>query len=186
MKQVLRAADGRRAYGLAEAAFRDSVKGVVAAHRITIRDSAGPAPPHCLAVGIDPRPRQEQRRTARPQHLVSKQVRRICHKVFYKKRGATAGLTVADDSSDPGLLCIDPVPVDADHIDICKPTDAGDLVYAVTRDFIVDEVVLGAAPGAAWGALRRPVLPAPPRSRSRDVFQHRCRMAQSRRSCTTY
>jgi hypothetical protein len=29
MKQVLRAADGRRAYGLAEAAFRDSVKGVV-------------------------------------------------------------------------------------------------------------------------------------------------------------
>jgi hypothetical protein len=36
--------------------------------------------------------------------------------VFYEKRGTTAGVLVADDSSDPGSLRFDPLPGDADHV----------------------------------------------------------------------
>src|SRR5262249_10180424 len=43
------------------------------------------------------------------------------HKVFYEKRGTTAGIIVPDDSADPGLLHVDPIAIDADHVDICKP-----------------------------------------------------------------
>ncbi len=33
----------------------------------------------------------------------------IRHKVFFEKQGTSAGIIVADDSSDPGLLHVDPV-----------------------------------------------------------------------------
>jgi hypothetical protein len=91
---------------------------------------------------------------------------RIHHKVFFEKRCTTAGVIVADDSADPGLLHVDPVAVDADHIDICKPADRGDLVYARTRDFIVDEIVPGETPGAVFGSLRYLHLPVLPRLKS--------------------
>jgi hypothetical protein len=65
----------------------------------------------------------------------------IHHKVFFEKYGTAAGVIVGDESSDPGLLHVDPVGIDADHLGICKPADASDLVYTRTRDFIVDEII---------------------------------------------
>jgi hypothetical protein len=52
---------------------------------------------------------------------------------------------VPADNSDPGLLHVDPVGVDADHIGICKPAHRSDVVYARTRDFIA-EILAGALP----------------------------------------
>jgi hypothetical protein len=52
---------------------------------------------------------------------------------------------VPADNSDPGLLRVDPVGVDADHIGICKPAQRSDVVYARTRDFIA-EILAGALP----------------------------------------
>ena len=45
------------------------------------------------------------------------------------------GLVVPPDSSDPGLRGR-PVPVDADHVTICKPTSREDEVYVHLRNFV--------------------------------------------------
>jgi pimeloyl-ACP methyl ester carboxylesterase len=47
-----------------------------------------------------------------------------------------AGLIVKPDSSDPGLLSR-PIPIDADHITICKPIDRTSEVYVHVRNFII-------------------------------------------------
>jgi pimeloyl-ACP methyl ester carboxylesterase len=181
VKQVLRAADGRRAYSAAEAAFVNSVKGVVFV-----------ATPHTgsLHATLLDRLRLIAWPSASTLDLVKNNAGLrdlniwyrnwsggIRHKVFYEKRGTTAGVIVSDDSSDPGLLRVDPVPVDADHIDICKPADDGELVYARTRDFIADEIVPGDVSGAAFGSLRRPDLPTLPRSRSHKLAPVAVRLA---------
>jgi hypothetical protein len=181
VKQVLRAADGRRAYGPAEAAFLDTVKGVVFL-----------ATPH--AGSLHATLLDKLRLIAWPSASTLDLVKNnaglrdlnvwyrnwsgvIHHKVFYEKRGTTAGVIVADDSSDPGPLHVDPVAVDADHVDICKPADDRDLVYARTRDFIVDEIVPGEMLNAAFGSLRRPDLPPLPRSRSHNLAPVAVRLA---------
>lgn len=50
--------------------------------------------------------------------------------VYYEKH-KTKGtvLVVSRDSADPGVAGTTPVPVDKDHINICKPTDRDDIVY---------------------------------------------------------
>jgi pimeloyl-ACP methyl ester carboxylesterase len=158
VKQVLRAADGRRAYGAAEAAFLDSVKGVVFI-----------ATPHTGSLHATLLDRLQL--VAWPSASTLDLVRNnanlrdlnvwyrnwsgtIRQKVFYEKQGTTAGVIVADDSSDPGLLHVDPVGIDADHLRICKPADASDLVYTRTRDFIVDEMVDEVNPSTVCGAFR--------------------------------
>ena len=144
IKQVLRAADGRRAYDAEARAFVESVKGVVFI-----------ATPHTGSVHatlLD-----KLRLIAWPSASTLDLVKNnanlrdlnvwyrnwsgaIRHKVFYEKQGTTAGIIVADDSSDPGLLHVDPVGIDADHLTICKPAGARDLVYSRTRDFIADTI----------------------------------------------
>jgi pimeloyl-ACP methyl ester carboxylesterase len=52
------------------------------------------------------------------------------------------GLIVSPDSSDPGLFCR-PIPIDADHITICKPTDRASEVYVHVRNFIIRPIELG-------------------------------------------
>ena len=55
---------------------------------------------------------------------------------------STCGVTVVDPtSSDPGMAGVIPIPVDADHISICKPASKAHLVFARTKLFI--EKVLG-------------------------------------------
>ena len=101
----------------------------------------------------------------------------IRHKVFYEKRGTTAGVIVGDDSSDPGLLHVDPVGIDADHLDICKPADVSDLVYIRTRDFIADEIVPDVGLSAGYGTFQASDLPKLSRSRSNQVAPIALRLA---------
>jgi hypothetical protein len=93
------------------------------------------------------------------------------------KQGTTAGVIVGDDSSDPGLLHVDPVGIDADHLDICKPADASDLVYIRTRDFIADEIVPDVGLSAGYGTFQACDLPKLPRSRSNQVAPIALRLA---------
>jgi pimeloyl-ACP methyl ester carboxylesterase len=182
VKQVLRTADDRRANGaVAETAFLDSIKGVVFI--------ATPHTGSMQATLLD-----KLRLVAWPSASTLDLVRNsanlrylnvwyrnwsgaIRQKVFYEKQGTTAGVIVADDSSDPGLLHVDPVGVDADHLQICKPADASDLVYARSRDFIVDEIVYDVNASKAFGAFRTLDLPALPRSQSTKFLPIAVRVA---------
>ncbi|MDJ0531359.1 MAG: hypothetical protein QNJ70_02485 [Xenococcaceae cyanobacterium MO_207.B15] len=57
--------------------------------------------------------------------------------VFYETQ-KTSGLMIVDPSSaDPGINGVTPIPVDANHIDICKPRDTEELVYLKIRGFIL-------------------------------------------------
>jgi hypothetical protein len=46
------------------------------------------------------------------------------------------GIVVRPDSSDPGIAGSTPVPIDANHTEICKPTDRSSEVYLQVREFI--------------------------------------------------
>ena len=181
VKQVLRAADGRRAYSAETQAFLDSVKGVVFI--------ATPHTGSMQATLLD-----KLRLIAWPSASTLDLVRNnanlrdlnvwyrnwsgaIRHKVFYEKQGTTAGVIVGDDSSDPGLLHVDPVGIDADHRNICKPADANDLVYLRTRDFIVNEIIPDVGSSAGYGSFQASVLPQLPRSRSKQFAPIALRLA---------
>jgi tetratricopeptide (TPR) repeat protein len=58
------------------------------------------------------------------------------HRVFYETQGTPAGVIVDEASADPGLPGDPPVPIDADHISIVKPSSRFSVLYARTRDFI--------------------------------------------------
>ncbi|WP_433294138.1 esterase/lipase family protein [Actinoplanes sp. CA-030573] len=50
---------------------------------------------------------------------------------------ATGGLRVVDESSaNPGIAKVRPIPVDANHVSICKPVSRRDVVYGQIRRFI--------------------------------------------------
>ena len=56
--------------------------------------------------------------------------------VYYEAK-PTRGVIVVDPSSaDPGIKGVTPVPLDEDHISICKPTSRRSLVYVRTLKFI--------------------------------------------------
>lgn len=49
----------------------------------------------------------------------------------------TSGIIVVDlNSSDPGMPQVRPVPIEADHIAICKPANTSELVYVDVKRFI--------------------------------------------------
>lgn len=48
---------------------------------------------------------------------------------YEKKKTKNLALVVDRDSADPGAARCEPVPLDKDHIDICKPVDKGDVLY---------------------------------------------------------
>jgi hypothetical protein len=58
------------------------------------------------------------------------------HLILYETRGTPAGIIVDEASADPGLPGRPPIPIDADHITIVKPTDRLAVQYARTQDFI--------------------------------------------------
>ena len=60
----------------------------------------------------------------------------IQHRVFFETIALHGVTTVDPGSSDPGLPNAQPVAIDADHIQICKPENREDLLYKSTRDFI--------------------------------------------------
>jgi uncharacterized protein YigE (DUF2233 family) len=68
----------------------------------------------------------------------SARARSIRHLVFYETQRTAAGTIVDPGSVDPGLYGVDPVPLDADHISICKPSNQTSILYSRVRDFIAE------------------------------------------------
>ena len=172
VKQLLRAADARRGYGDKEAtALIGSVKGVVfiatphtgSAHA-TLLDTLR------LIVWPSPSTLDLVKNNANLRDLnvwYRNWSTSIQHKVFYEKRSTPVGVVVGDDSSDPGLLHVQPIGVDADHRTICKPVDANDLVYARTRDFLAGNILTDRGPHD--DGAKRLQFDLPPLSRSRSI-----------------
>ena len=60
----------------------------------------------------------------------------IGHLIFYETQGTAAGVIVDPGSGDAGLMSVNPVPIDANHISICKPVDKTALLYQRALAFI--------------------------------------------------
>ncbi|MGJ4918515.1 tetratricopeptide repeat protein [Bradyrhizobium sp. HKCCYLRH2060] len=180
VKQLLRAADGRRAYDQEAKSFLDSVKGVVFI-----------ATPH--SGSIQATLLEKLRLAAWPSDSAVDLVKNnpnlrdlnvwyrnnsadIRHKVFYEKQGTAIGIIVAPSSSDPGLLHVDPVAIDADHLQICKPVDRSDLVYIRTKDFIEDTIKSGDL-SKIYGLFRACDLPQLPPARPPTLVPIAIRLA---------
>lgn len=58
--------------------------------------------------------------------------------VFAESQRMGAVTVVDASSSDPGIPGVRPIPIDADHLQICKPGGRDDLVYKTTLRFIDD------------------------------------------------
>ena len=67
---------------------------------------------------------------------------RIPNLIFYETIGTLAGTIVDPGSADAGLPGATPIPIDADHISICKPSDKKSLIYSRIRDFITKQLFL--------------------------------------------
>jgi hypothetical protein len=71
--------------------------------------------------------------------------------VFFETRPTNGVMVVEAMSADPGLSGARPVPIDADHVSISKPSSRDTTLYRVVRHF-VDEVLISARLGvkARW------------------------------------
>jgi Putative serine esterase (DUF676) len=58
------------------------------------------------------------------------------HRIFFETIALHGVTTVDAGSADPGLYNAQPIAIDADHIQICKPESREVLVYKSTCDFI--------------------------------------------------
>jgi tetratricopeptide (TPR) repeat protein len=63
---------------------------------------------------------------------------KISHLIFYETQGTAAGVIVDPGSGDAGLAAVTPIPIDANHISICKPFDKNTLLYQRTLAAIAD------------------------------------------------
>jgi hypothetical protein len=52
-------------------------------------------------------------------------------------------LVVDDASADPGIVGVTPIPLDEDHITICKPTSRSALQYMMVKRFCEDTLIRG-------------------------------------------
>ncbi len=61
--------------------------------------------------------------------------------IVFREGRQTKGILVVDEASaDPGVHDVRPIPIDADHIGICKPTSRTDTVHAQVRRFIAENL----------------------------------------------
>ena len=56
--------------------------------------------------------------------------------VYYEKHATKGFVVVSRASADPGINNVEPVPVDKNHINICKPPDKNDTVYLGIKRYI--------------------------------------------------
>lgn len=87
----------------------------------------------------------------------------IEHLVFFETKPTKGVQVVEAGSADPGLPRAIPVAVDADHIQICKPSSRDHMVYGRIRNFVAD-IVGGTAATASDGT---PDVPNPFRELAR-------------------
>ena len=64
----------------------------------------------------------------------------ISHLIFYETQGTAAGVIVDPGSGDAGLASVIPIPIDANHVSICKPFDKNALLYRRTMARIAELV----------------------------------------------
>ena len=64
--------------------------------------------------------------------------RRLKIRVFYETRATAGHRIVTSKSADPGVRNVEPIPIDADHDGICKPSSRRDQVYISSLQFIQD------------------------------------------------
>ena len=69
--------------------------------------------------------------------------------VYYEKHTTKGNVVVPRASADPGINNVEPVPVDKNHIDICKPPDKNDTVYLGIKRHI--QRALSAVEGTTTG-----------------------------------
>jgi protein SERAC1 len=85
----------------------------------------------------------------------------------------TSGVMVVDPTSaDPGIPAVRVIPVDKDHVSICKPVSEQDQVYLETRQFIRD-CISGGLELATDADLKVRKLPSPRAPVKRRVPQDR-------------
>ncbi|MBL8260416.1 MAG: hypothetical protein JNM60_11455 [Candidatus Competibacteraceae bacterium] len=68
--------------------------------------------------------------------------------VYYEKRPVAGILVVNETTADPGIVGVVPVPVDEDHVSICKPTSKDSLIYRSVKCLIEDIVNAARSPAA--------------------------------------
>jgi hypothetical protein len=81
----------------------------------------------------------------------------IRNKVYFETR-QTKGIIIVDAvAADPGIAGVTPIPIDASHVDICKPKSRNEIVYLGARDFVCEVLFSQKAPLSSPGG---PLLPA--------------------------
>ncbi len=58
--------------------------------------------------------------------------------VFCEKQKVAGLLVVDETTADPGIAGVNPIPMDDDHISICKPASKETLLYLRTKQFIAE------------------------------------------------
>lgn len=67
--------------------------------------------------------------------------KQINHKIYYETQSTSAGTIVGAGSADAGLADVVPIPIEADHMNICKPAGVDDLGYVSTREFLAKKIL---------------------------------------------
>lgn len=99
----------------------------------------------------------------------------IGSKVFYETK-ATRGIVVVNaTSADPGIPGVVPIPVDADHLDVCHPRSPDDVRYVQIVKFLNDRVPVSRgteppSPELRISALRQRLLAADSRRELRRLL----------------
>ena len=67
---------------------------------------------------------------------------KIPMEVYYEKQKTSGILVVNETSADPGILGVIPIPMDYDHVSICRPTSKESLIYRRVKRFVKDNLAL--------------------------------------------
>ncbi len=66
-------------------------------------------------------------------------LKKIPIKVYYEKQKTSGILVVDETSADPGIPGVIPIPMDYDHVSICRPTSKKSLIYRGVKRFIEEK-----------------------------------------------
>lgn len=77
--------------------------------------------------------------------------------VYCEKRPVAGILVVNETTADPGIVGVIPIPVDEDHVSICKPASKDSQIYRRVKR-LVEDVVNAARPPVAKPPLKDHVM----------------------------